>query len=78
MIADAEPVQRNEEGYRIGDSHHRCTVPDAVVVRMRDMFEHPEKPIGPTRIARLLGYPVSTVKKIVYYQRRVQRPPVSP
>lgn len=74
MIAD-DKVTRNEEGYRIGDAHQRCTVPDAVVVRIRDMHEHPVKPIGAYKIARLLGLNVNTVKKIVYYQRRVQRPP---
>lgn len=32
-------VARNERGYRIGEGHHRATVPDAVVNEMRRMHE---------------------------------------
>lgn len=56
---------------RTGEKHQNSTVPDAVVVQMRDLHENPHKPMGAYRIARLLGYPVNTVKKIVYYQSRI-------
>lgn len=59
-----------EGAYRIGERHPRCTVPDVVVVQMRDLHEDTRCPLSAYKIARLLGYPVSTVKKIVYYQRR--------
>lgn len=55
---------------RRGEQHPRCVIPDALVVRMRDLYEHPTQPMSAYKIARLLKLPVSTVKKIVYYQRR--------
>jgi hypothetical protein len=69
-------VTRNSEGYRIGEGHHNCTIPEAVVVRARDLHEGLEpSPIGsnrlgPVRIAAILGLPVETTRKIIYYRRR--------
>lgn len=69
-------VKRNEDGYRCGDSHQNAKVPDAVVVRARDLHEF-ENVMAP-EIARRLGVefgltpppPESTVKKWIYYVSR--------
>jgi hypothetical protein len=46
------------------------TVPPEVVVQLRDLHEHPLEPVGPSRLAAMFGLSLSTVKKLVYYQRR--------
>lgn len=67
-------VKRSETGYRCGDSHQNAKVPDAVVVRARDLYEFEH--LTPTEIARKLGVeqglavPVRTVQDWVYYVRR--------
>lgn len=63
-------VPVNELGRRIGDGHHRCTIPDAVVVRIRDLREYEHVTIP--EIARRLGVAAETVRAIVYYRRRAQ------
>lgn len=72
----APRVKRSETGRRCGDSHQNAKVPDAVVVRARDMHEYEH--VAVPEIARRLGvefglHPplsVSTVKKWVYYLHR--------
>lgn len=71
----APAVKRSERGYRCGDSHHNATVPDAVVVRARDLHEF-ENQMAP-EIARRLGVEFglqalseSTVRKWIYYVSR--------
>jgi hypothetical protein len=67
--------KRNERGYRVGDSHHNAKLPDAVVVRARDLHEF--EGVQAPEIARRLGVEfgiqppsVSSVKKWVYYLSR--------
>jgi transcription initiation factor IIE alpha subunit len=62
----------NDRGFRIGEKHHNSTIPDAVVVQMRDLYEHED--VTPTEIARRLGCKLDTVKAVVYYKRRAQVP----
>ncbi len=72
----APTVKRNDEGYRIGESHHNCTRPEALVLRARDLHEGLEpSPIGsnrlgPVRIAAILGVPEQWVRKVIYYRTR--------
>lgn len=65
-------VPVSESGRCIGEHHHRAIVPDAVVVRIRDMFEMD----GYTRpeIARQLGVSLSSVIAYVTYRRRATQP----
>ena len=67
-------MQRNERGYRIGEGHHRSTIPDAVVSEMRVMHERDGRTYGDIIRAFAergvrLSYP--TVKAICSYRRRV-------
>lgn len=61
-------VPVNEHGQPLGESRRDCTVPDAVVVQIRDMREY-EKLTLP-EIARRTGVKQKTVEAIVYYRRR--------
>lgn len=72
-LAKPQPSLRpcNDRGFPIGEGHHNCTIPDAVVARWRDLHE---QGITPTEIARREGAALSTVKKVVYYFRRGQVP----
>lgn len=60
----------NERGYRIGSSHHNCTIPDDVVSRIRDL--HEDCGIGYRRLARMFGISRGAVQKICNYSRRAQ------
>lgn len=67
-------VKRSEQGYRCGDSHHNAKVPDAVVVRARDLYEYEH--LMPAEIARKIGVEQGlslsrkTVQHWVYYTSR--------
>lgn len=69
-------VKRSERGYRCGDSHHNAKMPDAVVVRARDLHDY--EAVTAPEIARRLGVEFglepplseSTVKKWIYYVSR--------
>jgi len=65
-------VALNENGRRIGEGHHRSTIPDAVVRTVRDM--HEMQGLGYRKIAKMLGMSRSTVQKICNYSRRAQLP----
>lgn len=65
-------VPVNDRGYRIGEGHHNCTIPDAVVVRIRDLKEYEN--VSSPEIARRLGLRLEAVRKIVRYQRRAYVP----
>ena len=67
-------MARNEMGYRIGASHHNSTIPDAVIVQLRDLHERPLHPIGWRRLAAMFGLRPDTVKQIIYYKRCAQVP----
>lgn len=61
-------VAFSEAGRALGDAHHRCTVPDAVVAQIRDLRE--QRGFTLREIVRATGVAFVTVRKIVYYQRR--------
>jgi len=61
-------VRRNDRGYRIGESRRNCTIPDAMVIRIRNLREIECMEIP--AIARLVQIPEGTVKSICLYRRR--------
>ena len=63
-------VALNERGYRIGASHHNCTIPDSTVSKIRDLHEY--RKIGYRRLARMFGISRGAVQKICNYSRRAQ------
>lgn len=63
-------VALNEDGRRIGETHHNSRLSDAFVEKLRDLHEYEGK--TPRQIADHLQISFRTVKKICYYQRRVQ------
>lgn len=65
-------VAVNEQGYRIGSSHHNCRLSDEVVDQIRDM--HEDEGLGYRKIAKHFNLKRSTVQKICNYERRAQTP----
>jgi DNA invertase Pin-like site-specific DNA recombinase len=65
-------VAVNEQGYRIGSSHHNCRLSDEIVDQIRDM--HEDLGIGYRKIAKHFNLKRSTVQKICNYERRAQTP----
>lgn len=63
---------KNEQGYRIGESHPRCRFSDATVERARDM--HELEGLSYPEIGRRLCVPVTTVEKWCQYRVRHQHP----
>lgn len=63
-------VAVNEGGRRIGETHHNAHIPDALIDRMRD--RHEDDGLGSRKISREFGVPVTTVRKILTYERRAQ------
>ncbi len=62
----------NEFNQPLGDAHPRTTISDATVRHMRVLYE--EHNLGAPEIARRLGVAQGTVRKIIYYQRRISVP----
>jgi ribosome-binding protein aMBF1 (putative translation factor) len=62
----------NENGYRIGMSHHNAKIPDEVVEKIRDL--HEEEGIGYFKLAQIFKLSKSVVQKICNYERRAQTP----
>lgn len=62
-----------EGAYRTGEQHPKCTIPDALVVQMRDLHDNPATSMSAYRIARQFCLNVNTVKQIVYRQRRTAK-----
>lgn len=60
----------NDIGRRIGETHHRSTIPDEIVDAIREM--HEDRGWSYQRIAMRLKLPVPTVAKICRYERRAQ------
>lgn len=60
---------RNERNQPLGESRKNCTIPDAVVVRIRDLREHEHLQIR--EIARIVDLPEDTVHSICLYRRRI-------
>ena len=65
-------VPLNEIGRRIGESHHRSTISDAIVSDIRDLHEIKHKSYA--WIARRYRIPKCTIAKICRYERRAHRP----
>lgn len=65
-------VALDYNGRRIGDSHHRTRIPDAVVLTIRELYEHEHVPIR--EIARRLRVGYWSARNIAYYYRRISRP----
>lgn len=65
-------VALDYNGRRIGDSHHRTRIPDAVVLAIRELHEHECVPVR--EIAERMRLAYWTTRKIVYYQRRISQP----
>jgi hypothetical protein len=65
-------VAVNEFGYRIGSSHHNCTVSDEVIDKIRDLHEDESMSYG--KIAKLLNLSKNFVAKVCRYERRAQTP----
>lgn len=62
----------NENGYRIGVSHHNARISQEIVDQMRDL--HEDEGIGYRRLAKLFNLSRSVVQKICSYERRAQTP----
>ena len=62
----------NENGYRIGSSHHNARISDEVVEQIRDL--HEEQGLGYRKLANMFGLTRSYVQKICNYERRAQTP----
>jgi hypothetical protein len=63
-------VAYNEDGRRVGETHHNARIPDAVVDKIRERYE--DEGASCTQLSRELSLSVKTIHKIVYYERRVQ------
>lgn len=64
-------ILRNERGYRIGESHHRCRYSDELIEAMRKMRDEGLKIDA---IAVAIGCSRSYVGDVVIYKRRAQVP----
>lgn len=62
-------VALNENGRRIGEGHHRATIPDEVVLAVRELHEHG---IQAPEIARKTGARIAWIHKVVRYAIRGQ------
>ena len=62
----------DENGRRVGQTHHNATIPDEVIQEIREL--HEELGWGYRRIAKHLGLRWTTVSKICRYQRRASLP----
>lgn len=71
-LRDSTIVAVNEQGYRIGSSHHNARLSDETVDQIRDM--HEDMSFGYRKIAKLLGLSRHVVAKICRYERRAQTP----
>ena len=70
-------VKVNEMGYRIGDSHPRATIPDAVVQEARRLRET-EFLTYAEIAARLCIVSVRTVEGLCSYRKRSSMPNLDP
>lgn len=65
-------VAVNENGCRIGETHHRSTISDATVDLIRAY--HEDEGWSYERISRRVKIPACTIEKICQYTRRAQTP----
>lgn len=62
----------NEQGNRIGETHHNARISDATVDRIREL--HEDLGLGYLAIAAEVKLSRNTVRKICTYERRAQTP----
>jgi len=70
MAGSSVYVAINEDGRRIGETHHNARIPDALVEWIRDRVEYEGATC--TQLSRDLSLPFGTIRKIVTYERRGQ------
>ena len=62
----------NENGRRIGETHHNCRIPQAVVDQMRDL--HEDQNVSYKELSKMFNLSLCVVAKICRYERRAQTP----
>lgn len=74
MIATSSVVivAYNEQGLRIGQSHHNATISDELVDKIREL--HEDYGWGYKAICSRLRLSLTAVRKICTYERRAQTP----
>lgn len=70
-VAETTLVGYGEFGRRVGETHHRASISDAMVERIRDMREF-ERHTYP-HISRVTGVGLRSVVMICTYKRRIAR-----
>ena len=65
-------VAVNELGYRIGTSHHNCTVSDEVIDKIRDL--HEDDAMSISKVAERENLTENFLAKVCRYERRAQTP----
>lgn len=65
-------IAYNEQGWRVGETHHRATISDEMVEKIRDLREY--RFWTYKEIATRFNISPNTVKKICCYEVRSQRP----
>lgn len=65
-------IALNEQGFRIGESHHNARIPQEVVDQMRDLYE--DEGVSIAELAKRFKMSRSVVFKICKYERRAQTP----
>lgn len=65
-------VAVNEDGYRIGQSHHNARISDYAVQCIRDARE--ERGLSYGKLASMFKLSKSTIQKLCNYERRAQIP----
>lgn len=65
-------VPVNEKGYRIGEGHPRCTIPDTIVDQIRELREDRNYTLG--MLVLKFKLPKRTIRDICAYERRAQTP----
>jgi hypothetical protein len=65
-------VAVNDQGRRIGMSHHNARISDTVVAAIR--LSHERDGVGYRQLARIHGLSRHTVAKLCRYERRWQMP----
>lgn len=58
----------NSQGHPLGESRKNCTIPDSMVIRIRNLRE--VNGLTVAEISRLVGIPEGTVKSLCLYRRR--------
>ena len=70
--SDRKVVAVNENGRRVGETHHNARVPDAVVNQIRDLHENQQ--ISYKKLAEMFDLRPDYVARVCRYERRAQQP----